>query len=147
MFAARGLPPVTQAASRPAVLVVDDVADTRKLLAQFLQRQGFDTLQAADGEEGLLALRGNRTRICTVVLDLIMGGMNGWTFRERQLADPSLASIPVVILTHARRSDLLRAALKVKDVLYKPVSSEELIAAIHRHCVGWGLNDAEQREI
>lgn len=144
MFTARGVPRVPPVASRPAVLVVDDVADTRTLLAEFLQRQGFDTLQAADGEEGLRALRGHRARICTVVLDLIMGGMNGWTFRERQLEDPALAAIPVVILTHARRSDLLNASLKVKDVLYKPVSSDELVAAIQRHCVSWSMADAER---
>ncbi len=128
-------------AGRPAVLVVDDVADTRNLLAQFLERQGFDTLEAADGEAGLSTLRSNRGRVCTVVLDLIMGGMNGWTFREQQLADPDISEIPVIILTHARKSEVLKSTLKVTDVLYKPVSSEELVTAIQRHCMTWGAGD------
>ena len=79
------------------ILVVEDDADLGKTVARCLSDEGYEIEIAADGHSALEALR--RSPCDLVLLDLMMPKMNGWEFRARQLADPSLASIPVVVMT------------------------------------------------
>jgi CheY-like chemotaxis protein len=119
--------------SKSVVLIVDDVDATRKGLAELLQLLGYETEQAADGTDALRRLRANH-RIAVVVLDLLMPGRNGFWFREQQLNDPAIADIPVIIFTGSETSDVLTQALKVTEVLHKPVSADALCDAIGRYC-------------
>ena len=73
-------------------------------------------------------------RPCLILLDLMMPRLTGFEFRRIQLADPQLASIPVVVLS--AMGDLARrtANLAAADVLSKPPDLELLAALIERHC-------------
>jgi CheY-like chemotaxis protein len=119
--------------TRSVVLVVDDVDATRTGLAELLQLLGYQTEEAANGVEALARLRAN-PRIGVVVLDLLMPGANGFWFREEQLKDPQIADVPVIVFTGSETSDALTQALKVSEVLHKPVSADTLCAAVSRYC-------------
>jgi DNA-binding response OmpR family regulator len=114
------------------VLVVEDHADTRHMVEEFLQFQGIPTVGAENGLAGLGALRDHRPSL--VLLDLTMPVMDGWRFRQeqQQLAEVTLAQVPVVILSalsdcedHARRLGAL-------DVIPKPIDLDRLSALVRR---------------
>jgi CheY-like chemotaxis protein len=117
----------------PIVLIVDDVDATRTGLAQLLQLLGYDTLEASNGDDGLRRLR-EEPGIRVVVLDLLMPGSNGYWFREQQLQDAAIADIPIIVFTGSETNDALIQALKVTEVLQKPVSADALCDAVRRHC-------------
>jgi CheY-like chemotaxis protein len=119
--------------SHSVVLIVDDVDATRTGLAQLLQLLGYETAEAANGEEGIERLQ-NNPNIAVVVLDLLMPGANGFWFREQQLNDPAIADVPVIVFTGAETTDVLTQALKISEVLHKPVSADTLCAAVNRYC-------------
>jgi CheY-like chemotaxis protein len=115
------------------VLIVDDVDATRTGLAQLLQLLGYQTEEAANGADGLAKLRENH-KIGVVVLDLFMPGANGFWFREEQLKDSEIADVPVIVFTGSETTDVLTQALKVTEVLHKPVSADALCEAVSRYC-------------
>ena len=118
---------------RPRVLVVDDVDATRDGLAGLLRILGYETCTASDGAEALKVLQGD-PHIRAVVLDLLMPRTNGYWFREQQLRDPSIASVPVIVFTGAGKREEIMEALKVSEVLSKPLSVDRLLEAIGRCC-------------
>jgi len=122
------------AAPRPHVLIVDDVTETRRLLADFVHRRGYHTLEAAEGAEAMALLRAYHPRVCAIILDLQMQGMDGFAFRHAQLEEPALAAVPVIVVTASGRREILQYTLKVDDVIFKPTITGELDEALVRHC-------------
>ena len=114
------------------VLVVDDDTDLRETMCDVLDAHGHTTRAARNGEEALALLR-REPDIDIVMLDLMMPVMNGWKFRESQLADTELARIPVVVMTAA--ADLRRDPIAAAQILPKPVTTKELLAAIAQHAL------------
>lgn len=110
------------------MLVVDDDADTRLMLQTCLELSGIPCVVAADGREGLAALR--RYSPCVVMLDLTMPVMNGWEFRAEQqkLEDPRLASIPIIVVTAWSHAEKHATALGAKGLLTKPVDVDQMVA-------------------
>jgi two-component system, cell cycle response regulator DivK len=92
----------------PRILVVEDDADNRRIVAKVLSVAGYEMLEAAGGEEGVaMALR---ERPDLVLLDLAMPGVDGWEAARRLKSDPRTADIPVIALTaFALRGDEERA--------------------------------------
>ena len=125
---ARGGDPAAVAAER-AVLVIDDDADSREILARILAEGGFQVLKAADGPAGL-ALAASAAP-AMIVLDLFMPGMDGWTVLARIKEDPVLRRIPVVVVSVEpdRRHGL---ALGAVEVFQKPLHPGEFLATIRR---------------
>src|SRR5215216_6115839 len=81
------------------ILIVDDDADIRRLLATFLTFKGYHTLSAANGQEALMQLQLLDALPLLILLDQMMPVMDGATFRQVQQQDPQLAAIPVVLLS------------------------------------------------
>ena len=79
------------------VLVVDDDEALRELAVRVLSERGCTVRSARDGEEALLEMRAKPPGL--VLLDLMMPNMDGFQLLEVMRADPSLASIPVVVLS------------------------------------------------
>jgi CheY-like chemotaxis protein len=77
-------------------------------------------------------LRAARARPDLILLDLMMPVMNGWQFRDAQRGDPTIASIPVVLVTASRDVEARSAAVGVAGVLYKPVELHSLLAVVSR---------------
>src|SRR5262245_41627253 len=84
----------------PLILLVEDHDSVRSALARLLRHEGYEVALADNGAQAFDQLRGG-LRPCLILLDLTTPVMNGWEFRRRQLAEPELAGIPVVILTSA----------------------------------------------
>lgn len=117
---------------RTTVLIVEDERDIRAILADLLEDEGYSVAQASNGFEALGLLRSG-LRPCTILLDLMMPVMNGWTFREQQLCDPELTKIPVAVMTAAGvPADTIRRELATIDVMRKPLSVDEILAVVAR---------------
>ncbi len=114
------------------VLVVDDIPATRFGLIQLLELRGYHARGAADGGEALEVLRADPT-ICLVILDLAMPAKDGCWFRQHQVEDSALASIPVVVFS-GMPTDALPRALAGIEVLAKPVAVDRVIELVTRHC-------------
>src|SRR4051794_3787774 len=85
------------------VLVVEDDPLIRGAMKMVLEWEGYRVRCAGDGREGLHLLRaGEPTSL--ILLDAEMPVLDGWGFRQEQKQDPSLADIPVVVVTGADRS-------------------------------------------
>ncbi|HSP81754.1 MAG TPA: sigma-54 dependent transcriptional regulator [Myxococcaceae bacterium] len=112
------------------ILVIDDEANLRKVLAAMLRRDGFDVTVAADGEQGLAEFNKNGADI--VVTDLVMpraGGME--VLRAINAADPD---VPVIIITAHGTVDSAVEAIKAGafDYITKPFEQAELSAVISK---------------
>lgn len=116
-----------------SVLVVDDDADIRAMLAQVLELEGYGVDTAADGAEALARLRRGPPPD-VVLLDLMMPGMNGWQFREQQLADPAIAGVPIMILTGDGSVDSTSTSLGDVGFLRKPIDLDTLLAVVGDYC-------------
>ena len=113
------------------VLIVDDDARIRALMARLIETSGYSAVEAADGKEALAKMRHRRP--CVILLDLQMPIMDGWEFRRQQLADPDLADVPVICVTgFYDSSDLFRSA--GVRCFTKPVQLSALLAAIRDVC-------------
>jgi CheY-like chemotaxis protein len=102
------------------ILVVDDDAAICDALKEHLEAGGHQVVTARDGQRALESLR-TGFQASVIVLDLLMPGMDGWDFRSVQLSDPSLAKIPVVVLSGSGfTAATIRKQLGVADYLPKP---------------------------
>jgi DNA-binding response OmpR family regulator len=109
------------------VLVIDDDADIRGLVAELLGRAGLSVEQAEDGRAGLRAL--HRSPPDLVVLDVSMPDLDGWQTLER-IRD--LSEVPVLMLT-ARGDELERVRglqAGADDYVVKPFGRQELVARV-----------------
>lgn len=114
------------------VMVVDDNEGLRESICELLEDEGYRTLSMGGGASALTRLRTGDEKPDLILLDLMMPGMNGWDFREEQARDPSLASIPVVVMTASRELQGIRAA----EIVYKPVKRDKLLAVVEKHSGG-----------
>jgi PAS domain S-box-containing protein len=119
-------------APRPCVMLVDDDAMILDGVSDALEDEGFSVLTAGDGLEALRLLRGG-ARPSVILLDLMMPTMDGAAFRAEQRADPTIASIPVVVLSAAGGAESHARALGAVGCLRKPVSLDNLLGELRRH--------------
>lgn len=89
--------PDTRATSEGKVLVVDDESAIRLVCRVNLVASGFETLEAGDGEAGLVVARSEQPDL--ILLDIMLPGADGWDVAEELGADPATRDIPVVFLT------------------------------------------------
>jgi CheY-like chemotaxis protein len=116
----------------PKVLIVDDDASIRGLLAEVVRREGRIPVIAASGLEGYASLTALGSSVSMVLLDLSMPEMDGFAFRDLQLEDPDLSEIPTVVLTgHALSADEL-SFMRPSAVLLKPAPLAEIRGVIRQ---------------
>src|SRR5215831_14277797 len=107
------------------VLLVDDDASSVEALSELLKLAGHDVVCADNGREALDRLH-EKGRYCVILLDLMMPVMNGYEFREEQLKDPSIAKIPVIVVTADGRAREKAALLGTDRYFQKPLSPGDL---------------------
>lgn len=130
-----------------AVLVVEDDAALRDMIAQQLHLAGFAPATAPNGFEALALLRmGFPAKL--ILLDLKMPIMDGWAFRAAQRQDPALADIPVILMTGRDATGFDAAA-----VFHKPFNGQEIIDVARELCdeytrrrSAFGFNRSHQPE-
>jgi CheY-like chemotaxis protein len=111
---------------------VDDSLDAREMYCMQLKHDGFDCVEAANGEEALQLARIHRPALA--VMDATMPVMDGWQAVEAIRADDTLRGMAVVMLTaHAFDTHRLRAQRVGADVfLAKPIVPADLTSAIKK---------------
>jgi two-component system phosphate regulon response regulator PhoB len=112
------------------VLVIEDERDLCELLALNLGRAGYQTFIAQDGRQGLSLAATHRPDL--ILLDVMLPGLTGTEVAARLRADPSLAHIPIVMLTaKAEEVDqLVGLAVGADDYITKPFSVKILLARL-----------------
>jgi CheY-like chemotaxis protein len=120
------------ASPRLPLMIVDDDDDLRDVLSDIMTAQGYEVAAFADGRAALAALERGVTPFL-ILLDLMMPGMSGWEFRAAQLENPTLAPIPVVVVTAAGNVSDGARTLSSVEVLHKPFTLEILLRVVARH--------------
>ena len=120
------------------VLIVEDDPETREMIRQLLASEGFYAVAAQDGLEALHLLRTVRHRApeapCLVLLDLKMPRLGGNEFRRAQLGDPTVANVPVAVMSGATDLEERARAMGAVATLAKPLDVDVLIAVVKRYC-------------
>jgi DNA-binding response OmpR family regulator len=110
------------------ILVVEDHADLREMLAVLLETEGFEVQTASNGLEALHCLDEDRPRL--ILLDLMMPVMSGDEFRERQLADARYRDVPVICITAAHDGKDRARRIHAAAYFQKPVDFDRLLGAV-----------------
>ena len=112
------------------ILIVEDEQDIRELLAYNLEKEGYATVQAADGKEGLDLARSRKPDL--ILLDLMLPKMDGLAVCRELERDSGTVRIPIIMLT-ARGEDvdrILGFELGADDYVVKPFNIRELLLRI-----------------
>jgi DNA-binding response OmpR family regulator len=114
------------------VLIVDDEPSIVISLEYLLQREGYETAIAPDGEGALVALAEQTPDL--VVLDVMLPKMNGFEVCERIRADPRLRGTKILILTARGRDTEVTRGLRLGADAYvtKPFSTKDLVAEVNQ---------------
>ena len=111
----------------PLILVVDDEAAIRDVLAAFLEDEGYAVRTASNGRVALDLIA--RERPDLVLTDVMMPEMDGVEVARRLAAAPDLANIPVVLMSAAVAAQV---APPVAAFLPKPFGLDDVLAAVAR---------------
>lgn len=123
------------------ILVCDDDAGIREVVAEQLRQHGYDILEASGGAEvlSLTVERASRQPginelrpISAILLDLHMPGLSGWDTLHRLKADAATAAIPVIILSVIPPSDREALAGEAQGWVQKPFNENLLLAELKR---------------
>ena len=114
-----------------SILVVDDDVDMRTMLCVVLSAEGYSAVGVADGVEALQQLRSDGPPSLMLV-DLMMPRMNGEDLMRAMTQDPSLARIPIAIISGQLTA---RPSAQIPGViarLVKPVELDELLTVVQQ---------------
>ncbi len=113
---------------RVKILVVDDESRMRKLVRDFLEREGFRVLEAGDGEEAMELFYRDKD-IALLILDVMMPKMDGWQVC-REVRQTS--KVPIIMLTARgeEQDELQGFELGVDEYISKPFSPKILVARV-----------------
>ena len=111
------------------VLVVDDESRMRKLVKDFLTREGYTVLEAGDGMEAMDIFYADKD-IALIILDVMMPKMDGWQVC-REIRESS--KVPIIMLTarSEERDELQGFELGVDEYISKPFSPKILVARVN----------------
>ena len=111
------------------ILVVDDESRMRKLVGDFLGREGFQVLEAGDGQEAMELFYDNKD-IALIILDVMMPRMDGWQTCREIRKD---SKVPIIMLTARsdERDELQGFELGVDEYISKPFSPKILVARVN----------------
>ena len=110
------------------IMVVDDESRMRKLVRDFLDREGYKVIEAADGEEAVDLFYENRD-VALIILDVMMPKMDGWQ-TCREIREES--KVPIIMLTAKgdEQDELKGFELGVDEYISKPFSPKILVARV-----------------
>ncbi len=124
------------AEARPSVrvLVIDDNHYLRDVMTRALRGAGYLVDSAGNGREALEQLRSAPELPALILLDLRMPVMDGAQFRAAQRRDPSLAPIPVVVVSSEDDGPKAATALGAAGYLQKPFPEDHLLEQVGLRC-------------
>lgn len=120
------------------ILVVDDEKELAEVLCEYLKVEGFETMAAFDGAEGLSAFKSFRPDL--LVLDIMLPKLNGVeVLKEVRLQ----SDIPVIMLSakNGEMDKVISLGAGADDYVTKPFSPLELVARVKAQCRRYGTTD------
>jgi len=116
------------------ILVIDDEEDVREILKLYLETEGYNILEAENGEVGINILRSedNMVNVGLILCDIRMPKINGVECVD--FLKKEAPGIPVVMVTAFPDTEMAMSLLNkgVKDYLIKPVEKEKLLAVVNK---------------
>ena len=112
------------------ILIIDDMKLMRRNVQAVLDRYGYTTFVAEDGQQGLEIAKEKIPDL--VITDIMMPKMNGYTFLKFFKLDKKLKNVPVIVLTALDKKEEVLKALKLGAISYitKPFSIKDLLTKI-----------------
>lgn len=110
------------------ILIVEDDANLRYALLRLLERAGHTTCWAATGDGALRLLRTEPVEL--MLLDMLLPDRSGWDVRRDQLSDPTMAQVPVIVISGMSMDEVKAPMSTVQLVMTKPLDPDHLLAAI-----------------
>lgn len=98
------------------ILIIEDDKFLRELIVRKLTQEGFETVEAIDGEEGLRKIKEEKPNL--VLLDLILPTIDGFEVLTRIKEDPTLVSSPVIVLSNLGQREDIERSLKLGAIDY-----------------------------
>jgi twitching motility two-component system response regulator PilH len=113
------------------ILIIDDSPTELHLFQNMLEKNGFSTLVADSGEEGLRQAKSSRPDL--ILMDVVMPGMNGFQATRKLTQDPATAGIPVIMITTKdQETDKIWGMRQgAVEYLVKPIDETRLVAKIN----------------
>ena len=119
------------------ILIVDDDATNRQVLARLLNAEGHTTIEAIDGSDGITSARAERPEL--VISDILMPSMDGYELVRQLRSDLMLRNTPVIFYTahyHEREARNLAQTCDVVHVLAKPAGVVQIRASVQQALTG-----------
>jgi twitching motility two-component system response regulator PilH len=112
------------------VLIVDDSPTDVHVLKGMLEKNGYNTSHALNGEEGIQKAKTEKPNV--ILMDVVMPGMSGFQATRKLNQDPETASIPVIIVSSKDMdTDKIWGMRQgARDYITKPVREKDLVAKI-----------------
>jgi twitching motility two-component system response regulator PilH len=113
------------------IMIVDDSPTDAHLLQKMLEKNGYQTLTAGNGNEGIEVARLLRPDL--ILMDVVMPGLNGFQATRELSSNPETSSIPVIIVTRKdQKVDRVWGIRQgARDYVTKPVSETDLLSLIN----------------
>jgi twitching motility two-component system response regulator PilH len=113
------------------ILIIDDSPTELHLFQNMLEKNGFDTLVADNGDEGIR--KAALSRPDCILMDVVMPGMNGFQATRKLNQDPTTSSIPVIIITTKdQETDKIWGMRQgAVEYLVKPIAEKQLVHMIN----------------
>ena len=114
------------------ILIVDDSASLRQIVAIALKGAGYDVIEGCDGVDGLTKLDG--TKIHLIISDVNMPNMDGLTMVQKIKEMPAYKFTPIIMLTTEAGADKkdIGKATGVKAWMVKPFKPDQMISAVSK---------------
>ncbi|MEJ2159728.1 MAG: response regulator [Chromatiales bacterium] len=118
------------------ILIVDDSPTELHVMQQMLERHGYETVLAEDGEEGLRLAAERRPDL--ILMDVVMPGLNGFQATRELSRNPATSAIPVVMVTTKGETTDRIWGMRQGAVAYlvKPVAEDDLVGGIRQALAG-----------
>ncbi len=112
------------------ILIVDDSPTEAHVLKTMLEKNGFDTLSATSGEDGIAIAKKEKPDL--ILMDVVMPGMNGFQATRQISKEADTSAIPIIIVTTKDQETDRVWGLRqgAKDYVTKPAQEGELISKI-----------------
>ena len=114
------------------VLVIEDHPMDRELVVELVEQEGYQAIEAASAEEGLVLAVNDRPAL--ILMDLALPGISGFEAIRRLKADPNTAAIPILALTASVVGTGARKACEAGagTCLIKPLDTSIFRQTLHR---------------
>ncbi|MFC1967612.1 response regulator transcription factor [Chloroflexota bacterium] len=112
------------------ILIIEDESEVRHFASRVLELEGYQTMQAGDGDTGIMMAGKNPVDL--VLLDLRLPRRDGWSILKEMKSSNELSSIPVIVFTATAGAMERGKALEMgaAEYLVKPLSAASLIQSI-----------------